>query len=139
MAKKTRKQKQRAAVRRPGPAVAPPTVTAPSGVAVEAEDLQPAPPAAASVAIDPATSVPARRRVERVATPSTVAAPVGPRARPVRGQASGYIQPLDSDDAAIPFDRVPYVPADLRRVAMIAAVMILLIIVADIIVSNVVK
>jgi hypothetical protein len=135
MAKKTRKQKQRAVQRRLGPSVAPPTATAPSGVAVEAEDLQPAEPASTSVAVDLTAAEPVRRRVERV---SGVAAPVG-RPRPVRGQASGYIQPLDSEDAAIPFDRVPYVPADLRRVGIIASLMILLIIVADIVVSNVVK
>jgi hypothetical protein len=135
MAKKTRKQKQRAVQRRPGPSTAPPTTTAPSGVAVEAEDLQPATSAGASLAVDLGTPDTLRRRVERV---SPAAAPVG-RARPARGQNTSYIQPLDSEDAAIPFDRVPYVPADLRRVAIIAVIMIALIIVADIIVSNVVK
>jgi hypothetical protein len=138
MAKKTRKQKQRATTRRPGPSVAPPTATAPTGVAVEAEDLQPA-EAGSSVVTTPD---PGRRRVERV---SGVSAPTGasvaaaPVRTRVRGQAATYIQPLDSDDAAIPYDRVPYVPADLRRVAIIAGLMIALIIVADIIVSNVVK
>jgi hypothetical protein len=135
MAKKTRKQKQRAVQRRPGPSVAPPTATAPTGVAVEAEDLQPAASAAGSVAVDLGSADTARRRVERV---SPTAAPVG-RARPARGQNTSYIQPLESEDAAIPFDRVPYVPADLRRVAVIAAMMIALIIIADIVVSNVVK
>jgi hypothetical protein len=135
MAKKTRKQKQRAVQRRPGPSVAPPTATAPSGVAVEAEDLQPVASASASAAVDLGSTEPARRRVERV---SQAAAPLG-RVKPVRGQNTSYIQPLESDDAAIPFDRVPYVPADLRRVAIIAVLMIALIIVADIVVSNVVK
>jgi hypothetical protein len=138
MAKRTRKQKQRATVRRPGPSVAPPTAAATTGVAVEAEDLQPAAPAstsaAASVAVDMGSADPARRRVERLSGVSPVA-----RARPPRNQQAGYIQPLESEDAAIPFDRVPYVPADLKRVAIIAAVMIALIIIADIIVSNVVK
>jgi hypothetical protein len=136
MAKKTRKQKQRTATRRPGPSTAPPSATAPSGVAVEAEDLQPA----ASVVAEVKSADPGRRRVERVtpAAAAAVASPAG-RARPARGQTAGYIQPLESEDAAIPFDRVPYVPADLRRVAIIAGLMILLIIVADIIVSNVVK
>jgi hypothetical protein len=139
MAKKTRKQKHRAATRRSGPSIAPPTATAPTGVAVEAEDLQPAAPmepvaASASVAIDLGTPDPGRRRVERL---SGVAP--APRARPARGQSAAYIQPLESDDAAIPFDRVPYVPADLKRVAIMATLMIALIIVADIIVSNVVK
>jgi hypothetical protein len=138
MAKKTRKQKQRATTRRPGPSVAPPTATAPTGAAVEAEDLQPA-EAGSGVVITPD---PGRRRVERVSGPAAAAAaPVtaAPVRTRVRGQAATYIQPLDSDDAAIPYDRVPYVPADLRRVAIIAGLMIALIIVADIIVSNVVK
>jgi hypothetical protein len=138
MAKKTRKQKQRAALRSAGASVAPPTATAPTGVAVEAEDLQPAASPSDEVAVDtgaPAEPAGQRRRVERV---SAAAAPVG-RSKPVRGQSAGFIQPLESDDAAIPFDRVPYVPADLRRVAVIAAMMIVLIILADIVVSNVVK
>ena len=156
MAKKTKRQKQRTATRRPGPAVARPTATAPTGVAVEAEELQPAPvtattptgatPAArptspaASVAVDLGAPEPvSRRRVERLSGAGGGAAAVAPRARPARGQPAGFIQPLESEDAAIPFDRVPYVPADLRRVAIIAGLMIALIIVADIIVSNVVK
>jgi hypothetical protein len=135
MAKKTRKQKQRATTRRPGPSVARPTATAPTGVAVEAEDLQPAAAAPAAPASDEVIIVdPGRRRVERVSEAATLARP-----RPARGQPAAFIQPLDTEDAAIPFDRVPYVPADLRRVAVIAGLMIALIIVADIIVSNVVK
>jgi len=50
MAKKSRKQKQRATTRRPGPSAAPPSATAPTGVAVEAEDLQPATRAAGPLA-----------------------------------------------------------------------------------------
>jgi hypothetical protein len=134
MAKKTRKQKQRATTRRPGPSVARPTATAPTGVAVEAEDLQPAAPPAAPASDDVIIVDPGRRRVERVSEAATLTRP-----RPARGQPAAYIQPLDTEDAAIPFDRVPYVPADLRRVAVIASLMIALIIVADIIVSNVVK
>jgi hypothetical protein len=145
MAKKTRKQKQRSVQRRPSPSTAPPTQSAPTGVAVEAEDLQPATAAdtaaaspAASVAVTIPASDPGRRRVQRV---SPAASPPGatPRVRPGRPQPAGYIQPLETEDAAIPFDRVPYVPSDLRRVAIIATVMVALIIVADIIVSNVVK
>jgi hypothetical protein len=126
MAKKTRKQKQRAATRRPGmPAAAAASDDDAGVVAVTTV------PAVPVVAVD---ADPTRRRVERVSglTP-------GLRVRPARSQAPGYIQPLESDDAAIPFDRVPYVPADLRRVAIIAGIMIALIIIADIIVSNVVK
>jgi hypothetical protein len=136
MAKKTRKQKQRAGTRRPGPSTAPPSASAPTGVAVEAEDVQPRTQAAGELpSVDPV-----RRRVERV-SPVAAAAVASPatRPRPARGQTASYIQPLETEDAAIPFDRVPYVPADLRRVAIIAGLMIALIIVADIIVSNVVK
>ena len=46
--------------------------------------------------------------------------------------------PLDPDDAAIPFERVPYVPGDLRRVAIIAALMVALIIVATVVVPRLV-
>ena len=132
MAKKTRKQRQRATTRRPGPSVARPTTIAPTAVAVEAEDLQPAPEESSELA----TVDPGRRRVERV---SPADAPVARPKPSARGLGAGYIQPLESEDAAIPFDRVPYVPADLRRVAIIAGLMITLIIIADIIVSNVVK
>ena len=48
------------------------------------------------------------------------------------------VEPLDSDDPAIPFDRVPYVPADLRRVAVIAALMVVLILIAWVVVSHVI-
>jgi hypothetical protein len=132
MAKKTRKQKQRAATRRPGmPAAAAPDGIAPARAA---GDDDAGVVAVTTVPVAAVDADPTRRRVERVSglTP-------GLRVRPARSQAPGYIQPLESDDAAIPFDRVPYVPADLRRVAIIAGIMIALIIIADIIVSNVVK
>jgi hypothetical protein len=150
MAKKTRKQKQRAVARRPSPAFRPMTSGAPGAAAAtgtapaepaddtddaDVSEAQPVANAAASVAVDIPTSDPGRRRVERVGAASAPTA----RPRSTRGQTQGYIQALESDDAAIPFDRVPYVPADLRRVAIIAGLMIVLIIVADIIVSNVVK
>jgi hypothetical protein len=149
MAKKTRKQKQRAVARRPSPSFRPMTSGAPGAAAAtgaaragegDVEDIavveepQPVVDAAASVAIDVPSTGAGRRRVERVGASAPVARP-----RSTRGQTQGYIQALESEDAAIPFDRVPYVPADLRRVAIIAAIMVVLIIVADIIVSNVVK
>jgi hypothetical protein len=148
MAKKTRKQKQRAVTRRPSPSFRPLTSGAPGAAAAtgtartgaaDVEDIevveepQPVADAAASVAVD-IPSDPGRRRVERVGASAPIMRP-----RSTRGQTQGYIQALESEDAAIPFDRVPYVPADLRRVAIIAGLMIVLIIVADIIVSNVVK
>jgi hypothetical protein len=149
MAKKTRKQKQRAVTRRPSPSFRPLTSGAPGAAAAtgttpagvsDGEDAEPvdAPQhgadAAASVAVNLPASDAGRRRVERVGVGAPAARP-----RSTRGQTQGYIQALESEDAAIPFDRVPYVPSDLRRVAIIAALMVALIIVADIIVSNVVK
>ena len=51
--------------------------------------------------------------------------------------AAAMFLPLDSDDAAIPFDRVPYVPRDLRRVAIMAALMIVLILIAAVVVTRI--
>ena len=90
-------------------------------------------------------------RVARPAAP-VAPAPAGPRRagrldpgqrrapRPGRpGSTAALFEPLDPDDDAIPFDRVPYVPSDLRRVAVIASMMIALIIIAAVVVTNVVK
>jgi len=152
MAKKTRRQKQRAAARRTGP---PASATRPSSTPsnasaaagplaadlwptagstqVESEEVEPAVP-------DAAASTGARRRIERV-SPAAAVQSSRTAQRPGRGPANSaaMFQPLDTDDAAIPFDRVPYVPADLRRVAIMAALMVVLIIVAALIVSNLVK
>ncbi|MGA8016616.1 MAG: hypothetical protein WCB85_11935, partial [Candidatus Dormiibacterota bacterium] len=51
--------------------------------------------------------------------------------------AASLVAPLESDDPAIPFDRVPYVPADLRRVAVIAGLMVVLILIAWVVVAHV--
>ena len=74
---------------------------------------------------------PVRRRVQRV---NPAAQP-----RPIRGQASAaaLFQPLDSEEAAIPFDRVPYVPRDLRRVAIMASLMVVLILIAAFVVTRI--
>jgi hypothetical protein len=150
MAKKTRRQKQRAAARRGGPpaaglSAAPGNSFAPTAplaadlwpvvgtTQVESEEVETALP-------DAPASTGARRRIERVT--QTAAAQANRTAqRPGRGpgNSAAMFQPLDSDDAAIPFDRVPYVPADLRRVGIMAALMVVLIIVAALIVSNLVK
>jgi hypothetical protein len=151
MAKKTRRQKQRAATRRAAPPTtarpssAPPNVSAATAplaadlwptvgsTQVESEEVETAFPDA------PASTGP-RRRIERV-TPTAAAQATRPAQRPGRGPANSaaLFQPLETDDAAIPFDRVPYVPADLRRVGIMAALMVVLIIVAALIVSNLVK
>ena len=144
MAKKTRKQKQRAAARRVAPAGTT-RVQAPQRPVVDdewqlddadAEDVEPVDePAAADYSAAEAAPVPGRRRIERV---SAVAVQrQGRQGRPP-ANAAAMFQPLDSDDAAIPFDRVPYVPADLRRVAVMAVCMVALIIIAALIVSHVV-
>ena len=52
---------------------------------------------------------------------------------------TAMFQPLETEDAAIPFDRVPYVPADLRRVAITAGLMIVLILIAAVVVTHVVQ
>jgi hypothetical protein len=158
MAKKTRKQKQRAATRRPGaPARAAPAATtretaAPAPVTFRPslprelpETLLPLPGTELAIESEPVDEEPddevvtaaaaadasSRRRVQRV----------NPAAQPrtIRGQvsAAALFQPLDSEEAAIPFDRVPYVPRDLRRVAIMAALMIVLILIAAFVVTRI--
>jgi hypothetical protein len=151
MAKKTRKQKQRTATRRPGtpapaaPRVATRQIAAPAQVTPRAaqvlpESVLPLPGTELEIESEPddepaddvaANEGPARRRVERL---NPAAQP-----RPLRGQqsAAAMFLPLDSDDAAIPFDRVPYVPRDLRRVAIMASLMIVLILIAAFVVTRV--
>jgi hypothetical protein len=170
MAKKTRKQKQRAATRRPGAPATGAPATAPAAAARPAATQAPAStrPAAAQAPSSPRPAVPralpdtilplpgaelevesdqideapddevaaavdssSRRRVQRL---NPAAQP-----RPLRGQlsAAAMFQPLDSEEAAIPFDRVPYVPRDLRRVAIMAALMIVLILIAAFVVTRI--
>ncbi|HWW09820.1 MAG TPA: hypothetical protein VNY76_06185 [Candidatus Acidoferrales bacterium] len=145
MAKKTRKQKQRAAARRSTPAGTT-RVQAPQrpvvddewqlGVA-DTEDIEHVdePEAAEYAAVD-SVPVAGRRRIERV---SAVTAQRAVRQGRPPANAAAMFQPLESDDAAIPFDRVPYVPADLRRVGVMAVCMVALIVIAALIVSHVVS
>lgn len=76
-----------------------------------------------------------RRRVERV-TPVAQGRAASAQVRGPANSAAAF-QPLNSDDAAIPFDRVPYVPRDLRRVAIMAAVMVVLIVIAAVVVTRI--
>jgi hypothetical protein len=155
MAKKTRKQKQRASTRRPGtpapatpvaarqtaapapvaprpalPQVLPETVLplAGSDLEIESEPFEEAPEEPVAVAANDAT---ARRRVQRV-NPAT-------QPRTMRGpvSAAAMFLPLETDEAAIPFDRVPYVPKDLKRVAVMAALMVVLILIAAFVVTRI--
>jgi hypothetical protein len=151
MAKKTRKQKQRTAARRPagvaparpvaGPASAPLAGVVSRTVAADVVEVSP--PRAAPVATSAGgLTEPTRRRVERV-TPASASSMAASRqqrasAKSARfGTAAALVEPLDTDDPAIPFDRVPYVPSDLRRIAMIASIMVILILIAWAIVSKV--
>ncbi len=152
MAKKTRKQKQRAPVRRPqAPAQAArreasTTSQSPAPARILPKSVQPLPgdgfeidsepdeesvPVGAVAAMDAAADQSSRRRVQRL----NPTAPI----RPARGQvsAAALFQPLESDDAAIPFDRVPYVPRDLRRVAIMASLMVVLILIAAFVVTRI--
>jgi hypothetical protein len=148
MAKKTRKQKQRTTTRRPaGAAPARPVATAAARplAATAAPEEETAPSAAPVAAATTQTlgSDAARRRVGRIGPAAPPSALGGRQQRQaVRsarfGSAAAMVEPLDSDDPAIPFDRVPYVPSDLRRVATIAALMVVLILIAWAIVSRVV-
>ena len=118
-------------------------LTEPDADAVATTDAEAAPSSSSrATAAAPATvAAPAgttpRRRIERLSQATPVATRAG---RPGRGpsNAAAMFQPLDTEDAAIPFDRVPYVPADLRRVLVIALMMVGLIIIAAIVVTHVV-
>ncbi len=141
MAKKTRKQKQRAAQRRsptaPRPRPEAPASTAATRGVPEASQVDASEPLVAAAVAEAEPSAGTRRRVERL-TPAAAASARAVRPSRAPATAAAMFQPLDSDDAAIPFDRVPYVPADLRRVAVMAACMVVLIVIAAIVVSNVV-
>jgi hypothetical protein len=154
MAKKTRKQKQRAPARRvqaPGPAAqqATPTATSPTRVAqLLPTSVMPLPGSGGVVESEPdddavatgvataddgyaATDASSRRRVQRL-NPAAQ-----PRSPSRQVSTAAMFLPLESDDAAIPFDRVPYVPQDLRRVAIMASLMIVLILIAAFVVTRI--
>ena len=151
MAKKTRKQKQRAATRRPGA----PAPAAPGGVARQATASAPQRQAAPTTRpalpqVLPETVLPLAGTELEIESepvdaeelePETAVAAVDTSAQPraPRGQvsAAALFMPLESDDAAIPFDRVPYVPRDLRRVAIMASLMIVLILIAAVVVTRI--
>ena len=151
MPKKTRKQKHRSAAHHSSGAVrqlAAPAARPAPGPVGPAESLGggQAPVGSAQLAAPPAGPLGAdggRRRVGRIG-PATTPGPVTGRQQraPLRsarfGTAAAMVEPLDSEDPAIPFDRVPYVPSDLRRVALIATAMVVLILIAWAIVTNVV-
>ena len=148
MAKKSKQQRKRSGNRSAPPPVSltpsDPTATAVSGdgeaVATSVAEpidstggteVSPLLPDAPDITT-PSASAPGRRVQRR--DPAMAGRPGG---RPT-SSASALVA-LDPEDAAIPFDRVPYVPSDLRRVLIMAVIMLALIIVADVVVGNVVK
>ncbi len=105
----------------------------------DAEVPPPAPPVR-NAPIAAATTVSERRRVGRIDPTAAAQRQATQRAKSGRQlSTAAMFEPLPPDDDAIPFDRVPYVPGDLRRVGAIAALMVVLVVVADIVINNVVK
>jgi hypothetical protein len=94
------------------------------GAAVE----ETAAPAAPGTATAPAGA----RRVGRL----DPAGAAGRRTTKAQQKQQASFAPLDPEDPAIPFDRVPYVPADLRRVAIMAGFMVVLILIAAVVVTH---
>ncbi|MFN2568551.1 MAG: hypothetical protein ABR564_02995 [Candidatus Dormibacteria bacterium] len=125
MAKKTKHKKKTAPQRRS----APPQRNAGAPTQSPAPPVAQAAQGAASAAVPTAPTV--RRGVQRV-DPAARRREAAPRGK---GADAGFT-PLDPEDAAIPFDRVPYVPADLRRVTLMAGIMVVLIIVANVVIAR---
>ena len=135
MAKKTKRPKQAAPRRKPSPQPRPASVPPPQdgGVASPSDGsvaVSSAPATAETTAPTRRPTAGPRRGVERLGQPQP--RPVGRQ----RGVEQGW--DLSEADAAIPFERVPYVPSDLKRVAVMAVVMVILIIVANVVVSRLV-
>jgi hypothetical protein len=125
---------------------AAPTVAGPApGPSGEAGD------AASSGLADAAAGPPGAPAATAAAAPATPAAlssaatarrvgRVDPATRRPRPVAAATPAPeLDAEDPAIPLARVPYTTGDLRRVAIIAGLMVLLILVATVLVTVLVK
>src|ERR1700737_4644275 len=83
------------------------------------------PPAAPSASVEGGQAAPA-------AQPPTYATPV-PRPPPRATRGRQMAGPLPTQDAAIPLDRVPYFRSDLRRIAITAGLMFVLLIVGSIV------
>lgn len=96
------------------------------GPSVGGRAAQPAgiPPAASSEPVEGSQTAPAVQ--PRSATPVPRPLPRAARGR----QAAG---PLPTQDASIPLDRVPYFRSDLRRIALTAGLMFVLLIVGSIV------
>jgi hypothetical protein len=87
--------------------------------------------AARPAGIPPATPVEGGQVVPS-AQPTTSASPV-PRPLPRAARGRQLAGPLPAQDASIPLDRVPYFRSDLRRIAITAGLMFVLLIVGSIV------
>ena len=58
------------------------------------------------------------------------------KAARLTGSSAALIEDLPPDNASIPLDRVPYVPGDLLRVAIMAIIMVALIIIGGLITAH---
>ncbi len=142
MTKRTRSSRQQPpARRRPQPRPGTPGGAGPGspsegvGATPAGDDATPSGAAAVqagSAVPRPAATPAGARRVGRL-DPASAA---GRRTTKAQQKQQSSFAPLDPEDPAIPFDRVPYVPADLRRVAIMAGFMVLLIIVAAVVVTH---
>jgi hypothetical protein len=86
--------------------------------------------------VTPPSFSPADRLAPTPATPAPALPrpPAAPSARPARGRvAPGALPP---QDATIPLDRVPYFRSDLRRIAITAGLMFVLLIAGSIVLRN---
>lgn len=151
MAKKSKARRQprhrpqRGAPPRPGSAASRPATPTSAAAAPAADTLAPSPEVAPSTAASTVDAPAPAAAAAEAAAPEPVSlrrvARLDPQARR-RGRAASAaaaaLETLPAEDPAIPFARVPYVPADLRRVGVMAALMIGLIVVADVVVTHVV-
>ncbi|MDQ6882722.1 MAG: hypothetical protein M3077_00595 [Candidatus Dormibacteraeota bacterium] len=88
------------------------------------------PAVSSAVPTVPAADVPASE-------PVAVSRPV-PAPRPLPRPTRGRLQPgaLPSQDASIPMERVPYFRSDLRRIAITAGLMFVLLILGSVVLRN---
>ena len=87
------------------------------------------PPVATTTPAVPANVAPGSR-------PSTGATPSAARRRTSNYSSSMALDPLDPSNAGIPFERIPYVLGDLKRVGVMATIMIVIIILAALFVPH---
>jgi hypothetical protein len=120
MARKNRRQQSRKHQRGPsgGGRAARPAGLPPAVAGYPAQAGQAGTPPEASSPVLPSAALPPQRPLPR-----------GPRGRLQAG-------PLPTQDATIPLDRVPYFRSDLRRIAITAGLMIVLLVAGSIVLRN---